>query len=133
MLFCSTNAIFLVCRKKFERAVQTFASLWREFCRLIVQVLPFLPSYAKFLKHSTQVCCIFLGGGRCKSHSMDSLLLSKIPECLFTTNTFKPTVSNRIFSIATFVARGMSNTGGAALVICGLFNSLIHIDKIGQK
>jgi len=47
LLFCSTNAIFcrindifLVCRKKnFERAVQTFATLWYMFCCLLVEVL----------------------------------------------------------------------------------------------
>jgi len=44
LFFCSTNAIFLVCRKKkIECAVQTFvASLppFGKFCRLMVRVLP---------------------------------------------------------------------------------------------
>jgi len=48
MLFCSTNDIFLVCSTNFGAS----------FCRLIAPVL--LP-YVKFLKHSTKVCCIFLG------------------------------------------------------------------------
>jgi hypothetical protein len=45
--FCRTNAIFAVQmlffgvqnKKKFERAVQTFAALWREFCCLMARVL----------------------------------------------------------------------------------------------
>jgi hypothetical protein len=39
----------LVCRtKKFERALQTFAASWHEFCRLMAQVLmqyKLLPPY----------------------------------------------------------------------------------------
>jgi len=104
--FCSTIAIFFVVQMKFFWCavqifwcagkfffsspykllpqvccllVQVFVALWCEdkFCRLMARVL--LP-YVKFLKHSTKVCCIFLGVGGwwCKSLSMDSLLLSKI-------------------------------------------------------
>jgi hypothetical protein len=97
MLIFAVQVIYFfgVEEKKIERVVQTIAALWSKFCRLIEQVLPpyrasfatfrwkfcrVLPSYVKFLKHSTKVCCIFLGGrgGGCKSLSMDSLLLSKI-------------------------------------------------------
>jgi len=63
----------------------SFATLWHEFCRLMARVmLPFCRCFAvfwpvlKILKRNTKVCCIFLGGGGCKSLSMDSLLLSKI-------------------------------------------------------
>jgi len=31
----------------------------------MARVLPFFPSYVKFLKRSTKVGCIFLGGGVC--------------------------------------------------------------------
>ncbi len=54
---------FVFQEKKFERVVQTFVALLREFCCLLVWVLRFLPSNVKFLKRSTKVCCIFLGGG----------------------------------------------------------------------
>ncbi len=71
--FCSTNAIFEIqmlffwCaeQKKFERAVQTFAAFWREFCRRMTRVLPpykqVLPPYGPVLKKecSTKVSCIF--------------------------------------------------------------------------
>jgi hypothetical protein len=48
--FCS-----VLQEKNFERTVQTFSALWRKFCCV-------LPSYVKFLKRITKVCCIFLGG-----------------------------------------------------------------------
>jgi len=100
IFFCVQYTFFGVQEKKFERPVQTFAASLPpfsvSFCRLMVRVLPYdgasfgalwhkfcrlmacvLPPYVKFLKRSTKVCCIFLGGV-CKSFSMDSLLLSKI-------------------------------------------------------
>jgi len=65
------NKFFGVQEEKIECAVQTFAAsfppygaslaaLWCKFCHLLAGVLP---SYVKFLKHSTKVCCIFQGGG----------------------------------------------------------------------
>jgi hypothetical protein len=36
---CNTN-FFCALEKNFERAVQTFAALWCEFCRLMARVLP---------------------------------------------------------------------------------------------
>jgi hypothetical protein len=76
LFFCSTNDVVLVCstnilvcrKKKFEHAVQTFATILLpfgvSFCRLKGQVL--LP-YVKFLKRCAKVCCIFLGGGGVKA------------------------------------------------------------------
>ncbi len=102
--FCSTNDIylvystnFLVCRKfflsmqykllpqvcclisKFCCPMSKFCCLKSKFCCLMALVLP---PYVKFLKCSTKVCFIFLGG--CKSLSMDTLLLSKIHTYSFT-------------------------------------------------
>jgi len=79
-------AIFAVQMIFFWCAVQIFwcagKKILSEQYKLLPQVLPpyerVLPPYVKFFKRSTEVCCIFLGGGGCKSLSMDSLLLSKI-------------------------------------------------------
>jgi len=51
------------CEEKIFWALSTnfcckFAPLWHEFGHLMAHVLP---PYVKFLKHSTKVCCIFLG------------------------------------------------------------------------
>jgi len=62
--FCSTNATFLWCaeQKNFERTVQTFAALWREFCCLMAQVLPqyklLLPYGASFASLLREFCCL---------------------------------------------------------------------------
>ncbi len=54
--FCSSNAIFLVCRKKiWVRNTKFCCWEFATFC------CKFLLPYVKFLKRSTKVCCIFLG------------------------------------------------------------------------
>jgi len=82
MLFFAVQIIFFWC------AVQIFAvsllPLSVSFCYQMGRILSpcggVLPPYVKFLKRSTKVCGIFLSGWvGCKSLSMDSLLLSKIP------------------------------------------------------
>jgi len=95
--FCCTNAIFYEYKLYFFgvqykffgvqefffwdccRNFCEFAAFWHKFCRLMAhfgRCFAIFWPVLNFLKHSTKVCCIFLGGG-CKSLSMDSLMLSK--------------------------------------------------------